>query len=74
MTARPPTAAGTVRTVVALVRAAAVWAVVGFVLALGLLVADGRLQRYQLLSVLSGSMVPTLDVGDLVVARVARPG
>lgn len=70
MTARPPNAPRTSRTVVTLVRAAGVWAVVGFLLTLCLLVSDGRLQRYQLLSVLSGSMVPTLDVGDLVVVRV----
>lgn len=62
--------AGALGTVVALLRMAAVWSVVGFLLALCLLVSDGRLQRYQLMSVLSGSMVPTLGVGDLVVARV----
>lgn len=65
--------AGVVRAVAGLLRAAAVWAVVGFLVALCLLVTDGRLQRYQLLTVLSGSMVPALEVGDLVVARVGTP-
>lgn len=65
--------AGTVRLVAGLLRAAVVWAVVGFVVALCLLATDGRPQRYQLLTVLSGSMAPALDVGDLVVARIGTP-
>jgi signal peptidase len=46
---------------------------VGFLVALLLLVSGGQLQRYQFMTVLSGSMVPTLGVGDLVVARVITP-
>jgi ATP-dependent DNA helicase RecG len=46
---------------------------VAFLITLAVLVLDGRLQRYQVMSVLSGSMVPTLHVGDLVVARVVTP-
>jgi signal peptidase len=73
LTAPVPAAAGTTRIVVALLRAAAGWMAVGFLVGLVLLVSGGHLQRYQLMSVLSGSMVPTVDVGDLVVARVVGP-
>jgi len=66
-------AAGTARTVVALLRASAGWAAVGFLVGLTLLVSGGHLERYQFMSVLSGSMVPTLGVGDLVVAKVVTP-
>ena len=73
MTARAPTGPGTARTILSLLGSAASWTAVGFLVALLLLVSDGRLQRYQFMSVLSGSMVPTLDVGDLVVAKVVTP-
>jgi signal peptidase I len=49
------------------------WVPVGFLVTLVLLVSSGQLQRYQFMSVLSGSMVPTLGVGDLVVATVVTP-
>ncbi len=57
----------------ALLGAAAGWVAVGFLVGLVLLVSGGHVQRYQLMSVLSGSMAPTVDVGDLVVARVVTP-
>jgi signal peptidase len=58
---------------VALLWAATGWAVMGFLAALLVLVSGGHVQRYQFMSVLSGSMVPTLGVGDLVVAEVVTP-
>jgi len=64
---------GTARTVLTLLRAASSWVALGFVVTLLLLVSGGQLQRYQFMSVLSGSMVPTLGVGDLVVAKVVTP-
>jgi signal peptidase I len=70
---RAPATVGTPRTVLALCRAAAGWAVVGFLVGLALLVSGGHLQRYQFMSVLSGSMEPTVGVGDLVIARVVTP-
>jgi signal peptidase I len=70
---RPAADPGTARGIAALLWAATTWALVAFLLVLAILVVDGRLQRYQIMSVLSGSMVPTLDVGDLVVARVVTP-
>jgi signal peptidase I len=46
---------------------------VGFLVTLLLLATHGEIGRYQVMSVLSGSMVPTMEVGDLVVARVVGP-
>lgn len=63
----------TVRTIAGLLSTAAGWAVVGFLVALLVLVSDGHWHRYQFMSVLSGSMVPTMHVGDLVVAKVVTP-
>ena len=73
MTAQAPEMATTARTVLALLRAAACWVVVGLLVGVVLLVSGGHLDRYQFMSVLSGSMAPTVDVGDLVVARVVTP-
>jgi signal peptidase I len=71
----PParTPAATARTVVTLLRAATSWVLVGFLVALLLLVSGGQWHRYQFMTVLSGSMVPTLEVGDLVIAQVVTP-
>jgi signal peptidase I len=68
-----PVAESTIRTVLALLRSSAPWAAVGFLVGLVLLVSGGQFQRYQFMSVLSGSMVPTMEVGDLVVAKVVAP-
>jgi signal peptidase I len=68
-----PETARTARTVVALLRTCAAWAAVGLLAGLVVLVSGGQVQRYQFMSVLSGSMVPTVNVGDLVVARVVTP-
>ena len=73
MTPPARTPAGTARTVVTLLRAATSWVLVGFLVALFVLVSGGQLHRYQFMTVLSGSMVPTLEVGDLVVAQVVTP-
>jgi signal peptidase I len=68
-----PETGRTARTVIALLRTCAAWAAVGLLVGLVLLVSGGQVQRYQFMSVLSGSMVPTVNVGDLVVARVVTP-
>ena len=73
MRRRPAGEPGTARVAAGLLWAATTWALVAFLVTLAVLVVDGRLQRYQVMSVLSGSMVPALDVGDLVVARVVTP-
>ena len=49
------------------------WVVLGFVVSLALLTTDGQMHKYQFMAVLSGSMVPTMEVGDLVVAEVVPP-
>jgi signal peptidase I len=49
------------------------WAVLSFLVGLVLLTTDGQLHKYQFMAVLSGSMVPTMHVGDLVVAEVVPP-
>jgi signal peptidase len=64
---------GTAWTVLALLRAATGWVVVGFLVAMLVLVSGGQVERYQFMSVLSGSMVPAVEVGDLVVAKVVTP-
>ena len=63
----------TARTIPGLLVKAAGWCAVGFLGALLVLVSHGDVGRYQVMSVLSGSMVPTLGVGDLVVAKVVPP-
>jgi signal peptidase I len=57
----------------ALLWPATCWAVLGFLVALLPLAMNGDLHRFQVMSVLSGSMTPTVDVGDLVVAEVVSP-
>lgn len=59
-----------------LLRAVAVlltWSVVGATGVLAWVATGGSPQQVRVMSVLSGSMVPALDVGDLVVTRVVRP-
>jgi signal peptidase len=59
-----------------LLRAVAVlltWTVVGAAVAMVWVSTGGHGQKVRAMSVLSGSMVPTLEVGDLVVTRVVRP-
>ena len=57
----------------ALLWPATCWAVLGFLLAILPLATNGEFHRFQFMSVLSGSMTPTVDVGDLVVAVVVSP-
>lgn len=59
-----------------LVAAAALlaWTVVGGTLGLAWLVTGGQYEKVRAMSVLSGSMEPTLGVGDLVLTRVVSPG
>jgi signal peptidase len=64
---------GTAWTILALLGAATGWVAVGFLVALLVLVSGGQVERYQFMSVLSGSMVPAVEVGDLVVAKVVTP-
>jgi signal peptidase I len=49
------------------------WTLVGAALALTWLVTGGHHDKVRAMSVLSGSMEPTLHVGDLVVTRVVSP-
>jgi signal peptidase I len=70
---RPTGGRNTARSIAGLLWAATTWALVAFLAVLAVQVVDGKLQRYQVMSVLSGSMVPAVDVGDLVVARVVTP-
>lgn len=49
------------------------WTVLSFLGGVVLLTTDGQLHKYQFMAVLSGSMVPTMHVGDLVVAEVVPP-
>ena len=46
------------------------WTALGLVAAVVLLATGGQFERVQVMTVLSGSMRPALDVGDLVVAEV----
>lgn len=50
------------------------WAVLGAVATLGWAATQGNVGNVRAMSVLSGSMAPALDVGDLVVTRMVRPG
>lgn len=50
-----------------------VWALVGATAALAWLVTGGQVEKVRAMSVLSGSMTPALEVGDLVVTRVVSP-
>ena len=51
----------------------AAWCVLGFTAALLVTASGGEFRKVQFMTVLSGSMVPTLEVGDLVVAEVVSP-
>ncbi len=57
----------------ALLWPATCWAVLGFLVAVLPLGTHGEFHRLQFMSVLSGSMTPAVDVGDLVVAKVVSP-
>ncbi|TKJ20118.1 signal peptidase I [Blastococcus sp. CCUG 61487] len=50
-----------------------VWALLGATAALAWLVTGGQHERVRAMSVLSGSMAPALEVGDLVVKRLVSP-
>lgn len=62
------------RTAVTAVRMLVVWSMLGLVFGVAALASSGQLVRLTFLSVLSGSMTPTLNVGDLIVAEVVQPG
>ena len=49
------------------------WVLLGFVGSTLLLPTGGELHKFQFMSVLSGSMVPALEVGDMVIAEVVGP-
>ena len=49
------------------------WTVLSFLGGVALLPRTVSLHKYQFMAVLSGSMVPTMHVGDLVVAEVVPP-
>lgn len=50
------------------------WTLVGAAVALAWLVTGGQYEKVRAMSVLSGSMEPALEVGDLVITRVVPPG
>jgi signal peptidase I len=62
-----------VRAVAGLVWMVTCWTTLTFIVATGFLTSGGEFHKYQFMSVLSGSMVPTVNVGDLVVAAVVAP-
>jgi signal peptidase I len=68
-TARPPRIRGVVFTLVSLV----VWGVFGFLTVVGASVAAPAAVGLHSFAVLSGSMEPTLNVGDVVVDRRVQP-
>ena len=62
-----------VRAAVGVIRLATCWTALAFIVALGFLTSGGELHKYQFMTVLSGSMIPTVNVGDLVVDTVVTP-
>lgn len=62
-----------VRAAAGLVWMVAAWTTLTFIVATGFLTSHGELHKYQFMTVLSGSMVPTVNVGDLVVDTVVTP-
>jgi signal peptidase I len=64
---------GPVRSAIRLAWLVVCWTILTFVVATVLLATHGKIEKYQFMAVLSGSMVPTMNVGDLVVAEVVTP-
>jgi len=73
LSGNPSSSRRSVRAAVGLLRLVVSWTAITFVAAIAVLTSGGELHKYQFMTVLSGSMIPTVNVGDLVVDTVVTP-